>query len=231
MVDYKNPARLRQLYGRLTLDDRLRAYSALRSQFVEESELRRAQGFDRSIEPTTEWNPAVEDLLGELKTGTVHPDRFANAAGHPKDPLLPWQFDGMPPTFYLYDIWCQIMARFDLDELIKLDHPCDAGLSGRLVSFEAQFNGDVADRDNWRETPVTTTLLTRDRGDRTWTSELHLKTHYIYSETASIPLSKFTENGLLAFRRVESEKVSRRRRVVTFSCTPLIIGNGVLAVD
>lgn len=111
MVDYKNTQRIRQRYSQLSANERLRAYEQLRLQFPEETELRREQWFNVSLEPTTSWNPTVETFVEELKTGNVHPRIFENARGHPRDPLYPVDFDGMPPSFFLYDIWCQVMVR------------------------------------------------------------------------------------------------------------------------
>jgi hypothetical protein len=59
---------------------------------------------------------------------------------------------------------------------------------------------------------------------------MELKTHYVYSMTAARSLSNGTENGLLALRSVDSIKVRGKRRLVDFSCTPLMIGNGALEI-
>ncbi len=234
MVDYKNAERIRQLYAQLTQADRLQAYGILRRQFQEETQLRSGQGFDISTEPTTAWSPSVESLLEELRSGTEHPEVFSGDRGHPKDPLYP------VGLFALYDIWCQIMVRaliacrecFDLDDLVGVEYPEDAGLEGRLVSFEAQLQGDVHPPDHWREHPVSVTLLTREANASVWRSELRLKTHYVYSDTAISGLGGAVETGLLLFRRVVHQRAGDGGcRHVEFSCTPLIIGDGGLRID
>lgn len=239
MVDYKNAQRIRQLYSQLTQAARHEAYHILQCEFQQESRLRSAQGFDISMEPTTAWSPTVESLLEEVKSGTTHPVVFRGAKGHPKDPLYPVGFDAIP-AFVLYDIWCQIMVRaliacrecFDLDDVAKLDHPKDAELKGRLVSFEAQLQGDVQPPDHWREHPVSVTVLTRETEASIWRSELSLKTHYVYSDTAISALSDGVETGLLFIRNVLDEQVGDGgRRDVRFSCTPLIIGDGGLRIE
>lgn len=239
MVDYKNAERIRQLYSQLTQQERLRAYAMLQGQFQEESRLRSAQGFDISTEPTTAWSPTIEGLLEELKTGRPHPRAFSKARGHAKDPLYPVA-SGQMPVYLHYDIWCQIMVRaliacrecFDLDDLLRLEYPKEAELNGRLVSFEAQLTGDVEPPDRWKDHPVSVTVLKRETELSIWRSKLRLKTHYVYSDTAISALSGGVENGLLMFRKVVDERVPEGgRRDVEFSCTPLIIGSGVLRIE
>jgi hypothetical protein len=239
MVDYKNAERIRQLYSQLSATERHRAYDLLQAQFREEDDLRRQQGFDASIEPTTAWNPVTEQLLAELKTGSVHPGFFKGWKGHPLDPLFPIGFSGSIATFAYYDVWCQIMIRailisrstYDLDDLIALEDPSKAHLEGQLVSFHGPLRGDVALPEEWRQKSISKTLLVVRHGHQTWRSVLELKTHYVYSMTASSALSKGTENGVLLFRSVEPIRSNPRgRRVLTFSSTPLIIGSGALEI-
>ncbi|KPL00242.1 MAG: hypothetical protein AMJ91_05130 [candidate division Zixibacteria bacterium SM23_73_3] len=181
MVDYKNAERIRQLYSQLSSEERKRAYHQLRGQFQEEKVLRDRQGFDCSLEPTTYWNPTVEKLVQQIETGKIHPDIFKDAKGHPRDPLYPVGMDDMPPSFFLYDMRCQIMVRailasreaYVLDELMHLDQPAQAQLSGHLASFHGRLHGKVADPDEYTEKPVTQTLLTVEQEGVRWRSILN----------------------------------------------------------
>ncbi len=239
MVDYKNAERIRQLYVQLTASERLRAFELLRSQFQEEDKLRKEQGFDSSLEPTTAWTPPLERFLEEVKTGDPHPDFFKKFSGHPLDPLFPLGFEGRIATFVYYDLWCQIMIRviltcrsaYDLDDLIALDEPLNAQLAGKLVSFRGPLRGKVAIPEDWRQIPISKTVLAVKANTTSWRSILELKTHYVYSMTAASSLSKGTANGLVIMRSIDSVRSKgKKRRVILFSCTPLIIGNGALDI-
>lgn len=239
MVDYKNAERIRQLYSYLSPDERLHAYTQLRYQFKEETKLRGEQGFNISLEPTTSWNTAVEKLLEEVKDGNPHPAIFQKIKGHPKDPLYPTvSFESMPPPFYLYDIWCQIMIRcilvakdvYVLEDLFSHKYPEELRLEGSLISFHGYVNGNVALPDEWKEKPMSEITLSFIEGNKIWKSKLFLKTHYIYSTTASLALESGRENGILVIRGVERVENIGGRQIVVFKSTPLIIGSGVLQV-
>lgn len=235
MVDYKNAERIRQLYSQLSQEERFIASTQLRIQFQEETILRKEQKFDISLEPTTSWNPTVEKLVEEIKSGNPHPKMFQKAKGHPKDPLYPTEF---PPAIGFYDVWCQIMVRvilvirgaYDIENLMSLENPADSGLEGSLISFKGELNGDVASPDEWIKKPVSRTTLSVKKNSTIWISELSLKTHYVYSDTAVSSLDKGRENGILFFRSIESIEKQNDNKIVIFKCTPLILGSGALKI-
>ncbi len=238
MVDYKNAERIRQLYSQLSEFERMRAYRILGERFREEAVFRKEQGFEVSLEPNTEWNPTTERLLEEMKSGKVQPDFFKGIEGHPYDPLLPAgpAFGTLKPQ---YDIWCQIMIRaiitarrvYDLGDLMQLERPEEAGLQGILVSFKAKVSGDVAAPREWEKRPVTETTLMAHNNFSTWESVLRLKTHYIYSLTASSTLSDGTENGLLIMRQIRDVDYTDNHNMhVVFESMPLILGVGALEI-
>lgn len=238
MVDYKNAERLRQLFASLSAREYEFAAETLTRELKEESRLRGEQGFDRSIEPTIDWSPGIASLIAEVKKGTVHPTIFSDAETHPSDPYFPAP-NKFQKEFFLYDLWCQVMARaiiavrriYDLHELLSLDDPKAAALSGSLVSFEGTMKGKVYPPAQWASHPLGKSVLTVSEGSTTWASTLNLKTHYVYSDTGAMSLEGGTENGLLLFRSIEGiERVEEGTQTVWFSCTPLIIGSGVLKI-
>jgi hypothetical protein len=238
MVDYKNPERIRQLFTQLSRDELLRSYGILRSQFREEDVLRKQQGFDVSLEPTTALDPMVEQLLDAIPKGDPHPDPFKRCTGHSLDPLYPVGFVGGFPAFAYYDAWCQIMVRaiiavrgtYDLEDLTRLREPMEAVLRGKLISFKGSVRGRVALPSQYQAEPISKTKLHVRTRTGVWRTVLNLKTHYVYSTTATMPLSRGTENGLLVMRSVDAVRKTGPRREVEFSCTPLIIGNGALEI-
>ena len=235
MVDYKNAERIRQLFGQLTSREYMHSYAALTEQFQEEERWRREQGYSISIEPNTSWNHVTEALLEYVRKGDVHPDCFAGCNGHPADPLYPRGFsqDGTP-VFALYDVWCQIMTRavliergsYDIGDLMRVKDLKHLSLAGKLVTFSGSLLGKVAFPDKYADQPVSTTTLTVKQRGQIWRSELRLKTHYVYSMTATGSLSDGHANGVLVMRGIDRVQEIKRRRIVEFSCTPLISGCG-----
>jgi hypothetical protein len=235
MVDYKNADRLRQLFSQLSQNEYLHAYRLLTAQFKEEEVWRKQQGFDVSLEPNTSWNPVVQQLLEYVRLGEVHPSYFQGCEGHPLDPLYVRGFseDGSA-NFAYYDVWCQIMARvvlaargsYDIEDLMKLEDLSAPSLEGKLVSFFGRLRGDVAFPDQYVQQPLSKTTL-RVKGDgQVWKTHMELKTHYVYSVTATGSLSRGWGNGLIIMRGINEAKVRGKIRVVEFHCTPLIIGCG-----
>ncbi len=240
MVDYKNVERIRELYSQLNSNDRFNVYNQLIDELKEETEFRKKQGLSVSIEPTTSWNSVVENLIKELETGNVHPDIFKNAEGHPKDPFYPdTNFSSMPPPKFLYDIWCQIMVRsliiargtYDIENIMKLESPENLNISGALISFKGIFNGNIVYPHEHENIPISYSTLTIHNDKSVWTAKLGIKTHYIYSTTASDSLSKGEENGILIFRGIDKMELNASARVVKFFCSPLIIGSGALKLE
>jgi hypothetical protein len=165
---------------------------------------------------------------------------FRDAKGHPNDPFYPdhHAFES-PPYKPLYDIWCQIMVRclivsrrtYDLENLMRVDHPELLDINGSLISFYGTVRGNVAYPKQYESIPVSYTVL-RVKNDRVvWSTRLPLKTHYLYSVTASESLSRGRSNGILILRSIDNSSNQNGKKVVRFSCTPLMIGNGVLKIE
>lgn len=237
MVDYKNCERIRQLYSSLSKQQYTFAARVLLKQLQEEHDLRAEQGFDESLEPTTDWSPTVDALLTDIASGVVHPKVFDGAPGHPKDPYFPlveWQ----RKSFFLYDLWCQLMVRaiiaaswvYDIHELLKLESPRDLLLDGSLVSFKGTLKGIVYPPDHWQQHPIGRATLKVSNDDSAWKCVLNLKTHYVYSDTAAMSLSAGDENGILLLRSISRVDHHRDTHAVQFQATPLIIGSGSLQV-
>lgn len=238
MVDYKNASRIRQLYEQVPLGQKQDACERLAKEFQAEQELREAKGVDRCIEINTSWNPVTESMLGYAAAGEVQPEMFKHVPGHSKDPLYP-RVHASEPEYPQYDLWCQIMVRvlvatkgvLDMDALLQLEDPQNASLAGVLASVSGSVRGKVADPGQHEEVPTCRTLLTVGRGRVRWKSRLGLKTHYVYSDTAAMNLSKGPTDGLLLLRGVTG--VERRKTGYTFvqvACTPLILGIGLQTV-
>ncbi len=235
MVDYKNAERIRQLYVQLSKQELLVAYEKVKAELIQENKLREQQGFDISVEPNTSWKVSyVQRLVEEILSGNPHPEVFSKTKGHPSDPQLP-----LLPVFAdlgkpLYDIWCQIMIRcliatkrtYDISVLMHLDNPEELNVEGSLVVFDGRLSGKVVDPSKYKAFPLTNTTLKVVNKNITWSSDLSIKTHYVYSDTAAQSLSSGRTNGILIFRGVEKVRKSKAKIHVTFSCTPLMLGCG-----
>lgn len=235
MVDYKNAERIRELFVQLTPAERLHAYTLLHAQFREEDKWRKQQGFDVSLEPNTSWNPVVQRFLEYVRLGDVHPQCFRGCEAHPRDPMYVRGFseDGSA-NFAYYDLWCQIMVRailvargsYDISDLMRLKDLSQLSLEGRLISFFGPLHGKVAYPNEYVEKPLSSTTLTVKERGQTWKTNLDLKTHYVYSVTATGSLSRGHGCGLLLMRGITHLRTRGKTRVVEFSCTPIIIGSG-----
>lgn len=234
MVDYKNAERLRQLFSQLSSTEYEIAYEIMAAQLREESVLREEQGYDVSIEPNLKWNTHVERLLEFVKLGEAHPSIFEGAKGHPRDSLMPSGPAFADMRVPLYDMWCQLMARtlvvarspLILEDLLHLDDPINAGVDGRLATFEGSLKGDVAYPEDWETKPVSETELRVSNDETEMYSKLKLKTHYVYSITASSCLEDGRGCGLLLLRCIDEVTKQDGKRIVSFTSTPLIIGGG-----
>jgi hypothetical protein len=175
-------------------------------------------------------------MLSWVLAGDPHPKPFHKAEGHPKDTMFPTGAIWIHPEIAYYDLWCQIMVRaiiavrnpYDIDDLLKLEEPENTNLSGILVAFEGEMKGDVFAPSEWEKHPLGSSELSRESDDTIWRSNLKLKTHYVYSDTAAQFLSDGYENGVLILRSVHSQAEENGKRIFEFDSTPLIIGNGVL---
>jgi len=234
MVDYKNAERIRQLYSQLTKPELSRVYEILKKELIEEDALRKEQGFDISLEPNMALTPTVQKLVEEIRKGDPHPEIFKESPGHPYDPFYPEGPAFANPAKPLYDIWCQIMIRclilsrrvYDIENLMSIENILDLNLSGSLVTFDGRFRGRIVSPKDYESTPVSYTVLRVKNDNTIWLTKLGIKTHYIYSFTASDNLCDGRGNGVLLFRNIDSVMSNPKTRIVKFSCTPLIIGSG-----
>lgn len=234
MVDYKNAERIRQLFSQLSSVEYEYSFQCLSSELKEESQLRKQQGYDISIEPTIIWSSNVECLLPSIRKGEPHPQIFNGLKGHPKDSLLPSAPPFSDVRISLFDIWCQLMVRalvavrkpYIMTDLLLLEAPLNCGLSGNLVAFNGYLKGSIAPPDEWRNVPVSETTLSVSNDMSILSTRLILKTHYIYSITGATCLEGGRSSGLLMLRSIDSVEQRNGKREITYSCTPLIIGSG-----
>lgn len=234
MVDYKNAERIRQLYAQLTKAELNSVYEILKKELIEEDALRKEQGFDVSLEPNMAWSPYVQRLVEEIRKGDPHPDLFKGSPGHPYDSLYPEGPAFANPAIPLYDIWCQIMIRclilsrrtYDIENIMSLENILDLDLAGSLITFDGKFRGRIENPKYYKSTSVCYTILRIKSDNEIWLTRLGIKTHYVYSFTASDNLSDGSGNGVLLFRSIDSVRKNANTRVVKYSCTPLIIGSG-----
>jgi len=232
MVDYKNVDRLNQLFLQLPAAERASAVAQVSEELKHESLLRQGQDHAVSMEPTLAWNGTLESYLIAMGNGANLAPNLIGVPGHPLDTSMP---ASMPAKGY-HDIWCQLMARvlvsargtIALDQLAMLSDPIVTGLAGKLLDFQGRVSGDVAPPENFRTTPSSLITLEVVGPSSIWRTTLTLRTHYVYSFTATLPLGKGLENGLLLFRGIASIDKTGPVPVVTFEATPLIVGNGVL---
>lgn len=237
MLDYKNAERIRQIYSQLSTSEYKKAFEILTQDFQEEEIARQKSKYFSNVEPNTSWNENTRKMLDAILEENPHPQIFQNQPGHPADLYYP---DERPvfanPLFGYYDIWCQIMVRaiisvreaYNLEELTRLDNPIQANLEGSLVAFRAKVKGKIYPPSDWKKNPIGYTELVHKNKNITWRSQLKLKSHYVYSITASEDLSDGNQNGLLILRSIERINKGNRQKEIIFKAIPLIMGFGGL---
>jgi hypothetical protein len=230
MVDYKNVERIYQLYGQLTEFERIRAVQILTDELQEEEVLRQKQGFSCSIEPTMQWNETTRTFLELVRVGTVHPEVFSGVATHPVDSCLPSQF----PHKGWHDIWVQILMRvlltcrpaLPIEDAMKLDTTAESGFLGRLVTLNGRTRGKHFQHTDFEKLPLTRTTVLLESDEAVWRGILDIKTHYVYSSTAAHALAHGRTQGVVLIRDIRRMNMRGDKRVVNFTCSPLILGSG-----
>ncbi len=109
---YKNPPRIRELFGGLSSNERLAAISQLTNEINEDIEhQRKDKGFQWQANPGD--NDLTKALMFSLRNGELWPRVLHRVEGHPDDPDYP--IDMSPPngmtTFHGFDLYCQLMVR------------------------------------------------------------------------------------------------------------------------
>lgn len=238
MVDYKNVGRLQQLYSQLSYTQRSYAADRLYRDLRDESNLRREQGFDISLEPNLGWSEPLEYFLQQLKCGAVEPQIFQPSSRRKSD-LERFLLSRVLRPAFLYDLWCQVVARalvicngtYNIDDLMQLEDPRCLRMGGALISCEGRTRGTVYE-PALSKTHSCSTIMYQVTGERAvWSTCLTLKTKDVYSVTAAANLSNGKENGLLVFRSIDRMRLSRSDSIrVRFSATPLILGIRVIDI-
>jgi hypothetical protein len=233
---YKNPPRIRELFSKLSRNDRLRAVSLLSAEVTEDVELhKKDEGFKWQALPGD--NNMTEALMFSLRAGELWPSVLPRVDGHPEDPDLPNDFS--PPNgicaFHGFDLYCQLMTRtlslhsspIPLETLWTLNNEEAIGHhAGCLVSFRERAIGrNITVPGQWEKKRLGRVQFLVRRGKLIYKALMSIKTMYVFSDTAaeSLRSSKVCGIGILE-DAVQSDDCSKTE--LTLTIKPLIIGIG-----
>lgn len=235
---YKNPPRIRELFGGLTSEERLAAISQLTDQIDEDIELHREdQGFQWQANPGD--NDLTKALMFSLRAGELWPRVLHRVEGHADDPDYP--IDMSPPygmtTFHGFDLYCQLMVRtmciihppialeslWVLGNEQQIDHFC-----GSLVSFRERaigksiFSPKLADQN-----PLGRVQFRVKRHEVVHRAILPIKNMYVFSDTAVDNLEHSKVCGVALLEDAQ-EVDNNGVKEIHVGLKPLIIGIGGL---
>jgi hypothetical protein len=233
---YKNPPRIRDLFGTLTQCQRLRAAARLEGEIREDIAHYKTDGrFQWQALPRD--NDRTWSLMSSLRAGDLWPRVLPRVRGHPNDPDYPIDLEpphGIP-AFHGFDLYCQLMVRAlavlnppqPLEYLWSLRDP---GLidhfSGSLVSFRARAIGrgiqgpSLSDRQ-----PLGRVQFRAQHSGRVYRAFADIKNMYVFSDTAALNLMRSKVCGLSVLEDATSKKVGGKTEL-HLSLKPLIIGIG-----
>lgn len=235
---YKNPPRIRELFGSLQKDIRIALVNELEKQLTEDQVVQKAdEGFKWQANPGD--NDLTKALMFSLRAGDLWPRVLPRVGGHPADPDYP--IDLGPPNgmtaFHGYDLYCQLMTRvltianapIALEYLWALQDPeLIEQYAGYLVSFRERAIG----RGIWvsklpTDRPLGNLQFRIQQSGRLYRASMPIKNMYVFSDTAGISMRRSKVCGLAILEDAERKNVKGKAEL-HISLKPLIIGIGGL---
>ena len=235
---YKNPPRIRELFGSLQKQRRITLVNELEKQLIDDKAQHNSdQGFKWQANPGD--NDLTKELMFSLRAGELWPSILPRVGGHPDDPDYPIELG--PPhgmtAFHGFDLYCQLMTRvlalanmpLDLLSLWALREPdLIDQYAGHLVMFRERAIGrgiypPRAADDN----PLGRIQFRVQRKGRVYRAMMAIKNMYVFSDTAALNLGQSKVCGLGILEDAERKKVKGKTEL-QISLKPLIIGIGGL---
>ena len=222
-TQYKNPSRIRELFIKLSPEQRARAVSQV-SAAVANEEAEKSTDAGYQWQRTTRKDERTSACLVSALEGELWPHWLPRVGGHPEDPYYPT--DLRPPfgmtAFHTFDLYCQVLVKvllaasypIPLEALLQLsdEEEFDA-ISGQLVIFRERAKGKgVRSPRVWEEHPTYSVAFRKKRGDYFYKSEMTLRTMYIFSDSASLNLrnDRVCGVGLFGGANIAWAKVDRK---------------------
>jgi hypothetical protein len=235
---YKNPPRIRELFGALSQHRRLQAVASLEQQIQEDIEHHKQDGgFQWQALPRN--NDLTRHLIYSLKAGDLWPAVLPRVTGHRDDPDYP--VDLGPPhgmiAFHGFDLYCQLMVRtlaiinppqpieylWSLRDPELIDH-----FAGSLVSFrERSIGKDIDGLRGADKRPLGRVQFRVQRSGRIYRAFMDIKNMYVFSDTGALNLERSKVAGLAVLEDASRKKVGGKYELHV-SLKPLIIGIGGL---
>lgn len=232
---YKNPPRLRELFGAVLKELRIDAANQLRDELESDDHQSRDEGYKWQMNPGK--NDLTRSLIFGLRMGEYWPRVLPRVGGHPEDPDYP--IDMSPPNgitaVHGYDLYCQLIGR--LLAIISTPVPLEAlwalrELSlidqyvGRLVSFRERAIGkDIRSPLAADDVRIGRVQFRVQREGRVYRAFMPIKNMYVFSDTAALNLERSKVCGIGIVE--DSELVSEAGKdELHIHIKPLLIGIG-----
>ncbi len=233
---YKNPPRIRQLFGRLSEKDRNNAYDYLEKIIKEENDLKSADPRFQ-MQATPSMDRATMLCLGSALAGENWPSWLNRVAGHPEDPDYPNDLSSMDgyTAFNEYDRYCQILVQYltfknqpiPLEEIRRFAKAKDIDqFAGSLISFRGRSYGkDIHLPSLYENYPTGKVRIIKKRNKIKYFAVMMIRTMYIFSTTSALNLMNSQICGI-AMLGGASEAKTEKGKEVTINMIPLLIGMG-----
>lgn len=235
---YKNPPRIRELFGSLPKQKRIALVNKLQRQLIDDQAQHNSdEGF--KLQANHGDNDLTKDLMFSLRAGELWPRILHRVGGHPSDPDYPIELG--PPhgmaAFHGFDLYCQLMTRvlalanmpLELESLWALGEPnLIDQYAGCLVMFRERaigrgiYSPRVAD-----DKPLGRIQFRVQRKGRVYRAIMAIKNMYVFSDTAALNMGRSKVCGLGILEDAERKNVKGKTEL-HISLKPLIIGIGGL---
>lgn len=235
---YKNPPRIRELFGGLSQTRRLQAVAQLEQQLQEDIEHHKQDGgFQWQALPGE--NDLTKALMFSLRAGDLWPRVLPRVKGHQDDPDYPVDLgppDGMT-AFHGFDLYCQLIVRtlaivnqpqpleylWSLRDPELIDH-----FAGSLVTFRERAIGKGIDGPRGAEKrPLGRVQFRVQKSGRVYRALMDIKNMYVFSDTGALNLERSKVCGLAVLEDASRKKAGGKFELHV-SLKPLIIGIGGL---
>lgn len=233
---YKNPPRIIELYRQLTQTRRQTAVDELRKALIAEQGRKDSDNFF-GLNAIPQKDDYTAQAILSIYNGELYPSYLRPQKPHPADPNYSSDCSNQEAmaTYHMYDLWSQVAVQtlalasepIPVEDLYKLDKEEEFdGLSGRLVSFRLTIYGkDIHIPRMWKEHPVGQIHSRIKKGSLIYRVRMSLRTHYLFSDTAAINLSRgrVAGIGMLQGAVIDGNEIE-------LTLTPLLIGTGGLEI-
>lgn len=235
---YKNPPRIRELFGRLSIEQRHQGFNKLQKEIQEDINHHKTDlGFQWQALPGE--NDLTVPLLHSILAGDFWPRMLPRVTGHSDDPDYPINL--APPygmtAFHGFDLYCQLMTRclaslsfpYPLELLWKFNEPdLIDKFAGSLITFREHAIGkSIVSPRSSQNKPLGRVQFRFQKSGKVFKALMVIKNMYVFSDTAAENLRNSKVCGIAILEDAKKVKVKNKLEL-HIGLKPLLIGMGGL---